>query len=230
MTDDYRISVIIPVYNGEKYLNEAINSILDQSYKPFELIIIDDGSNDKTAEIAATYKKSLIYLYQKNAGIAASRNLGVSMAKGNFISFLDADDLWVKEKLQLQKERLEADSTIDIIFGMVEHFYSPETDEGFKKSIQCPPEPSPGIHPVTMLIKRSTFLQVGLFSTDYKTGEFIEWHARAQENDLKTYCISEVLLKRRIHHNNYTLINKDAKNDYARIVKDMILRRKNKGL
>lgn len=230
MTNDLSISVIIPVYNGEKYLNEAINSILDQSYKPFELIIIDDGSNDSTAEIVKTYKEDLIYLYQENTGIAASRNRGISVAKSEYISFLDADNIWIKKKLQKQKERLFEDPSIDIIFGMIEHFYSPDTDEIFRRSVRCPSAPLQGIDTNTMLIKRSTFLQVGLFSTDYKIGDFIEWYARAQENDLKAYCIPEVLLKRRIHYNNYTLINKDAKNDYARIVKDMILRRKNKGL
>ncbi len=228
MSNDFRISVIVPVYNGEKYLKEAIDSILSQSYRPFEIILIDDGSNDKTAEIAAIYKKTLTYLYQKNKGIAASRNLGISMAKGNFISFLDADDLWIKEKLQIQKERLAADPAIDIIFGMVKHFYSPDTDEEFKKSVRCPSEPSKGLHAGTMLIKKSTFLEVGYFSTDYKTGEFIEWCARTREKNLKVHIVPEILLKRRIHNNNYTLINKHLKNDYAKIVRDMLLRRKGK--
>jgi glycosyltransferase involved in cell wall biosynthesis len=228
MSDNLSISVIMPVYNGEKYLKEAIDSILDQSYKSFEIILIDDGSNDSTAEIAKTYKEDLIYLYQENKGIAASRNRGISEAKGEYISFLDADNIWIQNKLQKQKEKLFADSSIDMIFGMIEHFYSPDTDEIFRRSVRCPSEPLQGIDTNTVLIKRSTFLQVGLFSTNYKIGEFIEWHARAQENGFKEYCIPEVLLRRRIHHNNYTLINKDVKNDYARIIKDMLIRRKNK--
>lgn len=228
MSNDFRISVIVPVYNGEKYLKEAIDSILDQSYKPFEIILIDDGSDDKTAEIAAGYKRSLVYLYQKNSGIAASRNLGVSIAKGDYISFLDADDLWVREKLQVQKEKLGADPTMDIIFGMVKHFYSPDIAGELKKSIHCPPEPSECFLSGTMLIKKSTFLQVGFFSTDYKIGEFIDWYTKARENNLKIHCIPEVLLKRRIHNNNHTLINKHLKNDYAKIVRDMLLRRKAK--
>ncbi len=230
MSNDFRISVIVPVYNGEKYLKEAIDSILDQSCKPFEIILIDDGSDDKTAEIAAGYKSSLVYLYQKNAGIAASRNLGISIAKGDYISFLDADDIWVRGKLQVEKEKLAADPAVDIIFGMVKHFYSPDIDEEFKKSIYCPPEPSECFLSGTMLIKKSTFLQVGFFSTDYKIGEFIDWYTKAREKNLKIHCIPEVLLKRRIHNNNHTLINKHLKNDYAKIVRDMLLRRKGKGL
>lgn len=228
MEDDFKISVIMPVYNGEKYLEEAIGSILDQTYKPFEIILVDDGSDDKTAEIAAAYKKSLVYLYQDNAGIAPSRNLGIEKAKGDYISFLDADDLWIKEKLQIQKEKLEADPTMDIIFGLVKNFYSPDTDDEFKKSIKCPPEPSDGPIPGTMLIRRSTFLKVGPFSTDYKTGEFIDWYLRAREKNLKVNIVPEILLKRRIHNNNYTLVNKHIKNDYAKIIKEMLLRKKNK--
>lgn len=228
MSDEFRISVIIPVYNGEKYLGEAINSILGQSYKPFEVIIIDDGSTDKTSEIATAYKKDLIYFFQDNAGIAASRNLGVNMAKGNYISFLDADDLWIKEKLRIQKKQLEADPSIDIIFGAVKHFYSPDTDEKFKKSVKCPSELSSGLLPGTMLIKKRTFLSVGFFSNDYKVGEFIEWYMKAKEKNLKIYYMPEILLKRRIHGSNYTLVNKHIKNDYARIVRDMLLRRKEK--
>ncbi len=230
MSDDLKISVIMPVYNGEKYLKEAIDSVLNQSYKSFETILIDDGSNDSTAEIAKTYKEDLIYLYQENAGIAASRNRGISLAKGEYITFLDADDIWIQNKLYKQKEKLFEDSSLDIIFGMIEHFYSPDTNEVFRRSIQCPSKPLPGIHPGTFFIKRSTFLQVGLFSTNYKIGEFIEWYIRAKEIGLKADVIPEVLLKRRIHLNNYTLINKEARNDYARIIKDKLQRSKNKGL
>ena len=220
------VSIIIPVYNGEKYLSEAIESILIQSYKPFEIIIIDDGSNDATAQVVKKYNSLLRYLYQENKGIAAARNRGVSEAKGNYICFLDADDIWPQYKLQKQIDKLLQDKSIDIIFGMVKHFFSPETDEDFRKSVRLLPDPLPGILPGTMLIKRKTFLKVGVFSTDYKIGEFIEWYIRAKENNLKIFCIPEILLKRRMHYDNYTLINKNLKKDYARIIRDKIIKKK----
>lgn len=226
MESEYRISVIIPVYNGEKYIAEAISSVLNQSYKPFEVIIIDDGSDDKTADIVAGFLGSLRYIYQENAGIAAARNLGVAKSEGEYIAFLDADDYWVADKLSLQTAALAKDNSLEAAFGMVQQFYSPETDETFRQSVVCPTEPSKGPHPGTLLIRKDTFLRVGYFSTNFKTGEFIDWYARAGEKGLRIVSVPEVLMYRRIHHTNYGLTHKAEKEDYAKIVRDMLLRRK----
>ena len=103
MKNKYFISSIIPVYNGEKFLAPAIESIIKQSYSPIEIIIIDDGSTDATAEVVKNFKdQNIIYIYQPNSGAPVARNKGLSMAKGNIISFLDADDLWPIDKLKLQ--------------------------------------------------------------------------------------------------------------------------------
>src|SRR5215475_2242760 len=102
------ISCIVPVYNGEKYLAEAIETIVQQSYRPLEIIIADDGSTDGTAKVAERYSNLLRYLRQDNAGTAAARNLGLSAAVGEFVAFLDADDLWHPEKLARQMGRFEA--------------------------------------------------------------------------------------------------------------------------
>src|SRR5262245_20840904 len=96
------ISCIVPVFNGERYLGEAIESILKQSYRPIEIIIADDGSTDDTVTVAARYGTQIRYLRQSNAGPAAARNLGLSVAAGEFVAFLDADDIWHPEKLARQ--------------------------------------------------------------------------------------------------------------------------------
>src|SRR2546426_10667200 len=93
------ISCIVPVFNGERYLHETLNSILAQTYRPLEIIVADDGSTDGTRTIVASYGQQVRYLWQLNAGPAAARNLGLTAAKGEFIAFLDADDLWHPEKL-----------------------------------------------------------------------------------------------------------------------------------
>src|SRR5688572_23408840 len=99
------ITCIIAVYNGERYLGEALDSILGQTYQPLRVVVADDGSTDKTAEVAAHYGARIIYLHQSNQGYAASKNLGLNAAQGDFVAFLDADDLWHPEKLERQMAR-----------------------------------------------------------------------------------------------------------------------------
>ncbi|VXD23286.1 glycosyltransferase [Planktothrix paucivesiculata] len=102
------ISVIIPVYNGEKTIKETILSVLNQTFKDWELIIINDGSTDSTMEIIAQIQNSRIRVFNcENAGLAKSRNRGIDHAQGEFISFLDSDDLWTTDKLETQFQALK---------------------------------------------------------------------------------------------------------------------------
>lgn len=98
------VSVIIPTYNRASFLKEAIESVLNQEYSDFELIIIDDGSTDSTRKIIEQYEGKLRYYYQPHKGVSPARNAGLRLARGNFIAFLDSDDLWKKEKLKIQIE------------------------------------------------------------------------------------------------------------------------------
>lgn len=98
------VSVVIPTYNRAQFICEAVDSILAQTYKNCELIVVDDGSTDNTKDVLERYRDHLIYLYQPNKGPGAARNLGISQAKGEFIAFLDSDDRWLPEKLSLQME------------------------------------------------------------------------------------------------------------------------------
>jgi len=96
------VSVIIPVYNAELYLEESIRSALEQTYRPFEILVVDDGSTDGSGSIARKFKEQIIYIYQSNQGVAAARNQGINKSSGKFLTFLDADDLWKPKKLSIQ--------------------------------------------------------------------------------------------------------------------------------
>jgi glycosyltransferase involved in cell wall biosynthesis len=101
------ISVVIPVYNGERTIAESVNSVLEQTFQDFELIVIDDGSHDATTEILAAIDDPRLKVFSyPNAGVAVSRNRGVELASGEFVSFLDADDLWTRDKLEMQLNAL----------------------------------------------------------------------------------------------------------------------------
>ena len=115
------VSIIIPVYNGEIFIQSAIDTINKQNYHPIEIIFIDDGSTDNTPQIIAEYKEdNITYIYQENKGPASARNQGLKIAKGDFITFLDIDDLWAENKLQSQVNYLQQNSSIDIIQGLIQ--------------------------------------------------------------------------------------------------------------
>ncbi|ASV76489.1 Putative glycosyl transferase [Thermogutta terrifontis] len=105
-----RISVVIPVYNGAKYLREALASVMEQTYKPFEIIVVDDGSTDGSADIAKSFAENIIVLSQANRGESAARNLGINAASGDWIAFLDADDIWHPKKLERQSVHCTAET------------------------------------------------------------------------------------------------------------------------
>jgi len=117
-----KISVIIPVYNGEQTIRETIESVLDQTFSDFELIVINDGSQDSTLEVVASFKDARLQVFSyPNAGVSASRNRGLSHASGKFISFLDADDLWAPDKLEAQLKALEENPQAAIAYSWTDH-------------------------------------------------------------------------------------------------------------
>jgi glycosyltransferase involved in cell wall biosynthesis len=146
------ISVLIPAYNGEPYLADAINSVLAQNYRPIEIIVIDDGSTDGTASIAQSFQ-DVRYTYQTNGGISVALNHGIELAAGDYFSFLDADDLWTPNKLLRQMQCFEYDAALDMVFGHMQQFYDiPDGVEG--QNVSPPVE---GYFKGTLLISRTAF-------------------------------------------------------------------------
>ena len=107
-----KVSVIIPTYNRSKYVTKAIDSVLAQTYRDFEIIVVDDGSTDNTKEVLKPYTDRIKYLYQENTGVSAARNAGIRAAGGQWIAFLDSDDEWLPEKLSIQMDYLSRHNEI----------------------------------------------------------------------------------------------------------------------
>src|SRR3954465_11797921 len=120
------ISVMIGVYNAERYLAGAIESVFAQSYRPLELIVVDDGSDDGSADVARGYGDALTYARQENGGNGAAPHHAVRPPPGELFAFLDADDRFLPQKLEHQFAALEADANLDMVFGHVCEFVSPE--------------------------------------------------------------------------------------------------------
>ena len=224
--DSPLVSVIIPVYNGEKYLRESIDSIFSQTYTSIEVIVVDDGSTDRSSVIAHSFPK-IRHLFQNNSGHASARNRGVRAANGDYISFLDADDLWLPEKLSLQISAFNALPELEIVTGHVRQFLSPEIDF----NIECKPtfstKPLPGYSPIAILARRNLFEKVGFFHEGLHVGETISWFTTVMEYDLNIKVLPDLVAMRRIHGNNHSTRFKREKNRaIIRILKTSLDRRR----
>lgn len=211
------ISVIIPVYNRDRYLAEAIESILAQTYPAIELIVVDDGSSDRTAEVAQSYP--VIYHYQINGGISAARNAGIGLATGEFLAFLDSDDIWVTDKLSKQMAAFESDPNLEAVFGYAQQFYSPELDETFRQRIRCPEQPIAAHISSAMLIKRAAFLRIGVFDPQLKTGIDISWYISAIEHQIQQVTLPDVVYRRRLHEKNSGITERHHANERLHLLK-----------
>lgn len=220
------ISVMIGVHNGRPYLAEAIDSVLTQNYSPFELIVVDDGSDDDSGEVARSYPE-VRYVFQENRGRGPARNRAVEEARGEFFAFLDADDRFTPGKLRLQHSVLDADRTLDAVFGHAVEFFSPELDEEICASLRPPkPDPAPWTSPNLMLIRRKAFARVGLFSSTLRIGETVDWFARATEAELRYVILPEIVLERRLHTQNSGVRDPEARTHYVQAIRAAVERRR----
>jgi len=222
------VSVVIPVMNGEKYLGESVRSLLAQTRPVDEIIVVDDGSVDGTPVVVQEFGEKVRYIYQSNAGVSAARNRGVAASAGDFLGFLDHDDLWQPDKLEKQLAAFEFDPEMDMVFGHAEQFLSPELSREYRAGIKLPPNPLPAYLASAMLVRKSAFLRVGLFAEDVAIGECIEWYGRAVDHGLKARLLPEVVYRRRIHQTNTMICQKNQQICYARILKATLDRRRKK--
>jgi glycosyltransferase involved in cell wall biosynthesis len=218
------ISCVVPVFNGERYLRETLDSILGQTYAPLEVIVADDGSSDGTRAVVEAYGERVRYLHQPNGGHAAARNLGLSAARGGSVAFLDADDLWHPEKLERQMARFRQRPELDACVTFVQEFRSPELGPEDSSSDT---EPVPGYRSVTLLARRGLFDAVGRFDPALRHGNDTDWFLRATDRGAVIELIPDVLVYRRLHDANRSrLLAEASRREYLRIVKASLDRRR----
>lgn len=201
------VSVVMPVYNSAKYVFESITSVLNQSYKNIELIIINDGSTDDSDYIIKKFRTEpkIKYIYQDNKGPSATRNCGILSSKGNYIAFLDSDDVWLEDKLERQLQKIKQDGAdiiysdrfnIDIDGNIISRkkplFYSGNIIEAlYIDNFICLS---------SSLLRKDVFKKVGLFNESLHMSEDYEFWLRAALQC--TFCfVDEALVKYRIHPN-----------------------------
>ncbi len=217
------VSVIIPIYNGERFLRQAVVSVLSQEYAPIEVIVVDDGSRDASATIARGFGPPVTCLSQANGGAASARNAGVEASRGELIAFLDADDLWLPGKLHAQVDALSEDPELACVFGLVEHVSEGEEAAGLEVHVAAD---AAGLAPGTMLIRREAFFRVGLFKLGLVMGEFLDWYARATELGLHSKVLPQRMLQRRLHAGNTSRGLAASRTDYLHVLRAALERRR----
>jgi len=217
------------VYNGEAYLAEAIDSVLSQTYRPIELILVDDGSTDRSGEIAGGYGEQLTYIHQAHAGIGVARNRGLAACRGEFIAIQDADDIWVPEKLAIQHRALIEWPEAGLASGLVQNFVSPELDPSDFKDVVISDQPMQGHVLPAVLIRRSVFDQIGGLPTEDYAGQSFDWFMRYRDAGLALIDLPDLVSYRWIHENNQGFRRRSSQHERLLWVKRGLDRRRQAG-
>jgi glycosyltransferase involved in cell wall biosynthesis len=217
MTDP-RVSVIVAAYNGETFLRPALESVFAQDYDSFEVVFVDDGSTDGTAEIARSFL--VRYLHQENHGLPAARNAGLREARGELVAFADDDDLLPPSKLALQVRYLDEHPEVGCVLGRNEWI----VEEG----VEAPKlERDPvfgelgGIQFVSAMFRRAVLERLGGFDPTYRYAEDRDLFIRLREHGVEIAVLPEVILHKRLHGSNMTM-NQPQRHPMLRSLKEKL--------
>ncbi|MEQ8718840.1 MAG: glycosyltransferase family A protein [Acidimicrobiales bacterium] len=195
------VSVVVPVYNGERYLAETLAAIRNQTHPVAEIIVVDDGSSDTSAEVAAAAVPSAKVLRRANMGAAAAMNAGVTVARGDLLTFCDADDLWHPTKTERQVAALAEMPSAGYSITDVVNFISPELAIDPDSVDAWLLEPAAGYYTATLAVWRSAFDEIGPFDESLRHMNKTEWFLRAREHSEVAH-VTDVLVQRRLHTTN----------------------------
>jgi glycosyltransferase involved in cell wall biosynthesis len=208
------ISCIIPTRNGERFLRAAIDSVVAQPWRPLEIIVVDDGSTDRSAGIAASFGGPVRLVSHPVANPVHARNYGMQVARGDFFCFLDHDDLYAPEKLSLQMAAFQESPALDVCVGMVQRF---RQSPGAERELD---PPVAGYLTIAMLARRQAFERVGALNPDNFHSDSAEWFLRARQLGLSIRLLPETLVYHRDHDTNRSLTYGDrSRGEFLRLIK-----------
>lgn len=238
---DVSISVAVPAFNQERWIAQALESILGQTRPPDEVIVVDDGSTDATARVAERFGGQVRIVRQENGGAASAYNRGFREAKGDYVAKCPADDVWEPNKLECQFEVLTSVPEVDVLFSRARTFGAFEVEipqppgtgvlerESFLRALytaNCVPAP-------TALVRRALHEKLGGFREDYAAGEDYDFWLRALAAEATFYYDPRVLVRLRIHGGNLSLqprsvwqLNYSIHREHAKQIDDPRLVRK----
>jgi len=210
-----KISVIMPVKNGKNYMQEAINSIKKQNVE-IELIVINDGSTDETAQIAKE-NGCTVLTHEKSRGQVVAKNTGLKVTNGDYIMFCDHDDILSDDAIQTMLEEFNKDNELQVVNAKIKDFISPDA-KNQNQTIKN--DPYYGCLAGSILFKKEVFDKIGLFDENVQAGEIIALMTKLEQNNIKIKKIDFVSSNRRIHDTNYGKTAKKSEfKDYAALLR-----------
>jgi glycosyltransferase involved in cell wall biosynthesis len=196
------VSVIVPVFNCERFLGQALRSVLAQDYRPLEIIVIDDGSTDGSAAAARSFPE-VILLSQANLGVATARNAGLAAARGEVIAFIDADDIWLPEKVSTEMRHLAEHPETGYTVCHLTMFVTPGESVASWFTAQHQEKSAPFCTGL-LAARRTVFESVGGFNVCCRRGEDLDWFLRANEAGVRMDLLDAVLVQHREHSSSLT--------------------------
>jgi glycosyltransferase involved in cell wall biosynthesis len=197
-----RVSVIIPVFNGARYLADAISSVLGQTHPPTEVVVVDDGSTDDSVSVARAFGPDVQVIRQENRGQPAAMNQGIAQTSGEYVAFLDADDLWERNKTARQLQAFDARPETECSVTWLRGFVSPELEHERAALDPSLLRDAPGYVASTLMTRRRLFDRIGGFDSTLLHANKTAWFLRAREHGARCEEIPEVLVRRRLHTSN----------------------------
>jgi glycosyltransferase involved in cell wall biosynthesis len=218
------VSVVVPVFNCERFLAEALRSIFSQDYRPLEVIVVDDGSTDESAAVAFTFPEVKL-IRQENGGVAAARNAGLAATQGGVIAWLDADDYWLPGKLTAEIRHLAENPSTEITLCHQRAFATPGDPEplwlqspralkGFSYSLYA------------SVMRREVFDRIGTFNTALRVGEDFDWYLRAKEAGVRLDILDSIFTCHRARSDSLTENHARTRQETIQVAKLALLRRR----
>ena len=220
---DSLVTVIVAAYNGEKFLRQALESVFRQDYDPYEVVFVDDGSVDGTAEIARSFP--VRYVHQENQGLPAARNAALRVARGELVAFADDDDLLPPSKLSVQARFLSEHAEIGCVLGRQEWIVEDGVEPPELKRDPIFGELG-GIQLVSAMFRRAVLEELGGFDPTYRYAEDRDLFVRMRESGVEIEVLPDVVLHKRLHGSNMTM-NQPESHPLLRSLKEKLERERN---
>jgi glycosyltransferase involved in cell wall biosynthesis len=210
------ISCIVPTHNGQKFLAETVRSLLAQTYRPIEVIVVVDSSTDSSFEIAAAFGWPVRVVRIDASNPVVARNVGICLAKGEYLAFLDHDDLSPTDRLNVQYDAFARDPALEVSVGMIQRFTQPTT-----ASIKVDAgAPVPGYLTISMLARRQAFDRVGILNPQQRYSDSAEWFLRARKVNCRVELLRQIVTYHRIHAQSLSIQgNDEARREFLRLVR-----------
>lgn len=221
------ISVLIPAFNAEHFIDEAIQSVVNQTVRPGEIIVVDDGSIDATAVRCSAWAPDVALIRQSNAGPGRARNVAAHAATGAGFALLDADDTWLPHKLEVQLAYLADHPDHVAVFGWMQNFVDPHSHLVVGPKAQL--DARPAHQPSTMLARRAVVDAIGPFDEVGPLQGWLDWFMRLRESGLSIGMVDQLVTMRRIHDDNLSIREQAHKSELHRFLHASLQRRRERG-